>query len=659
MGIGIFRSFLLAGLIAVPGAASYAADYKFGDVDLVMDTTISIGATVRTSQASCDHIGKANGGCSTTEGTDYGPNVDDGNLNYDQWDVVSAVAKVTTDFEARYENYGAFARVKAFYDYIAYEEGPDQTRPTSDSRRGDGARNSAGRGLDLLDAFVYGNFTVAGDLPLTIRAGKQVNNWGESLFIQGGINSYLAYDVTALRTPGSELKEAVLPELSMYASLGLPGNLSVEGWVAFEHTETSLDGCGSFFASSDYVHDGCNYVMFGAEYVEGLADTYDAIGVLIPRAQDADAADGGQYGLSLRYFADWLNDGTDIGLYFVNFHSKAPIYAYQSPDSSAGWGATCAGIVGSAASASAGSAGLCFTDSDVISAGLLSGAASMSYRLEYAEDIRMLGASFNTSIDFLGGTAIAGEIAFSPNMAFQIDSTEMLSMTLDQQEYYQYYAAYLADTTMSADDLAAVSVAQDVAVLSSYGAVAADGTWIRASERTEVFTGQLQTTSTLTGSEPFVDALGADLLILLSNVGFQYLPDVTRDMHLATASSSQIHDDPLVDALLASGTGGEAQYATSSSWGYRLVAIAQYNNFMGTAWTMSPSLQWRHDVNGYSAGPNGPGFVEGIKTVSLGVTGTYQSAYKVNMNYTNSFGNRYRNANVDKDFLTVNVSYAF
>ena len=90
-----------------------------------------------------------------------------------------------------------------------------------------------------------------------------------------------------------------------------------------------------------------------------------------------------------------------------------------------------------------------------------------------------------------------------------------------------------------------------------------------------------------------------------------------------------------------------------------MIAVAQYNNFMGTAFTISPSIQWAHDVNGYSAGPIGPGFIQGKKTISVGATATYQSAYKAEIRYTNSFGNEYRNQNEDKDFASINFSYAF
>ena len=44
-------------------------------------------------------------------------------------------------------------------------------------------------------------------MPLSIRFGKQVLSWGESLFIQGGNSVINPIDVSAIRAPGAELKK--------------------------------------------------------------------------------------------------------------------------------------------------------------------------------------------------------------------------------------------------------------------------------------------------------------------------------------------------------------------------------------------------------------------------------------------------------------------
>lgn len=673
MKANILGALVLSSAMTLAAGAAVAKEFKVGAVDFAVDTTVSLGASMRASGRDCSHVSLQNGGCLTEKGTNWGVNTDDGNLNFDSGDLVSAVVKVTTDFEARYENFGGFLRVKAFYDQVNYNDATGRDRPVQDSARGDVARNSAGRGLDVLDAFVFGNFTIANELPLNVRIGKQVNNWGESLFIGGGINTYLPYDVTALRTPGSELKEAVLPELALYASLGLPNNFSVEGFYVLEHETSQLDSCGTFFASSDFVHEGCGYSMNGVEYSEAtaLAGAYSipvtsggAGGVLIPRYDDHDAKDEGQFGLSVRYFAEDLNDGTDFGFYFTNFHSKAPYWSYTTPTSPSAYGSNWADICANLGGVSAAD---CFTNPNIAKVAILEGTSTMNYGLAYAEDIQMYGASFNTLIDVLGGTALAGEVAYSPNMAFQRDTYDILSNNLDLNSTSALGDYFLTNPAMSIGDLqtyastlTAAPYATTANALTPYG-----GNYIKPWKREEVITGQLQTTSTLAASDPVVGALGADLLILLSNVGFQYLPNISQETRLAAAGSGMIHADTWINNLLLSGGeatnagSGAARYADKFSWGYRLVAVANYNNAFRTPWTVSPSIQWRHDVDGLSAGPNGPGFVERAKTISLGLGADYQGVYKAKLSYTNSFGNPYRNASTDKDFVAFNVSYAF
>ena len=61
-----------------------------------------------------------------------------------------------------------------------------------------------------------------------LRLGRQVVSWGESTFIQNGINVINHFDVAALRVPGSELKEGFLPQEMVNFSLQFTDNLSAQ-----------------------------------------------------------------------------------------------------------------------------------------------------------------------------------------------------------------------------------------------------------------------------------------------------------------------------------------------------------------------------------------------------------------------------------------------
>jgi len=92
----------------------------------------------------------------------------------------------------------------------------------------------------------------------------------------------------------------------------------------------------------------------------------------------------------------------------------------------------------------------------------------------------------------------------------------------------------------------------------------------------------------------------------------------------------------------------------ASSWGYRLRAIADYNNvFAGI--NFKPNLSFSHDVDGY--GPNGL-FNEGSKAVSIGLDAEYQNMYTASLSYTDFFGGDY-NTLVDRDFLAFSVGVNF
>ncbi|MDO9126226.1 MAG: DUF1302 family protein, partial [Parvibaculum sp.] len=201
---------------------------------LSIDTTVTAGATMRVSERSCEHVSPGNGGCVQSDGVGNSMNSDNGNLNFGKGDITSAVVKATMDIQGTWENYGFFVRPTAFYDHIYHQNDMDfyDLTPT--------AQGVGESDIRVLDAYVYGSFDVAG-MPTTIRFGKQVLNWGESMFIQGGVNSFQAADVTALRSPGSELREGYTPMPMVMVQTSLTPDLSLEAFWQFSYSITRLD----------------------------------------------------------------------------------------------------------------------------------------------------------------------------------------------------------------------------------------------------------------------------------------------------------------------------------------------------------------------------------------------------------------------------------
>ncbi|MGV8996605.1 MAG: DUF1302 domain-containing protein [Parvibaculaceae bacterium] len=657
--------FLLTALFitAIFSGKAAATELDIGGVNISISNTVSSSASIRTSRQSCDHISVFNGGCHASNGADYDVNSDDGNVNVQRGDLISAPQKIVSEIEAKWQNYGVFVRGKAFWDPVARNLGEgdgnygpiaastSQRRPLQDGIRGDEAYQREVSDFKLLDAFVYGNFNV-GDLPLNVRIGRQVVNWGESLFIQGGVSSYLPLDVAAFTQPGTELKEVFLPQATAYASLGLPANLTVEAMYIAEWEKDPLPACGSFFAPSDALSDGCAYAMSNGEFysnadgsprsTSGLTDP-----LFVPRGATQNASNQGQWGAALRYFADWLNQGTELAAYYVNFHSKLPIGTFTANSSTTVLSLASLVSLGNMNSLACqlpllnNEAGQPIT---TCGAALGLDARNSGKQLEavYVDDIHMIGSSFNTTLNIMNGTALSGDLAYYDNMPFQIDTTELLGADFENAGF----------------------TAQPGEPDIYQGAPVAPGALIPGYKRTKALVAQAYTLSTFTPSNFFVKTAGADLWIVVANAGLQYLPDSEGNRY-AIPRSGESHPNAgmaavLGDACIGQGTCSIApQYATSFSWGYRLLTMLQYNSFLGTPYTVSPRVYFAHDVKGYSAGPIGPGFVEGVKTVGLGVDLDYKSAYKVSVDYTKSFGAEYRNAMSDKDFASVSVSYTF
>ncbi|MEQ8826691.1 MAG: DUF1302 family protein, partial [Parvibaculum sp.] len=89
-----------AALAALTAAGpAEAVEYNIGDVSLSVDSIASMGVTVRASGQDCMYVSVLNGGCPDGKGQSANINTDDGNINFEQWDVASAPVKIVSEFE--------------------------------------------------------------------------------------------------------------------------------------------------------------------------------------------------------------------------------------------------------------------------------------------------------------------------------------------------------------------------------------------------------------------------------------------------------------------------------------------------------------------------------------------------------------------------------
>ncbi len=510
-------------------------------------------------------------------------------------------------------------------------------------------------GGDLLDAYVYLKPEIAG-MPASIRLGQQVLSWGESTFIPNGINSVNPVDVAKLRTPGSELKEALLPLKMISGSLSVTENLTFEGFYLFDWDRTRIDPPGTFFSTNDFVAKGGSkvYLGFGA-----IADT--AVLGAINRGPDGEPDENGQWGINLRYLASGLND-TEFGFYYMNYHSRLPAISARTPTgpvSSALVQSTAVSLATPSLLPAMLGAGLTPTDfSTILGAaltnvpatalppsyqpfyptaqaiaagatqiGFLTAAGTGQYLIGFPEDIHLFGASFNTSFK---GIALQGEISYRNNQPLQVDDVELLFAALGA----------LSPTFGNNNQIG-----------SFFGRFS---THIPGWRRHKVWTGQITATKVARG------VLGASQTTLLAEAGF-----VKADL---PAKSVLRYDGPAtfrggnLATMTLTGNGAVGadpadSFADEFSWGYQLVGRLDYNNFFAGT-NFSPLLVFGHDVHGNSPSPVA-NFRKERKTLTLGADFTYQNAWSFELRYVNFFGADRFNLLGDRDYVSATVKYSF
>lgn len=369
---------LLVTTLILTSYSAQAIEFEQGELSGYFDTTISWGASWRVEDRDPDLIGRYH-----PNGNAFSANTDDGNLNYGKG-IISNALKVTHDLDLKYNNLGAFFRGTYFYDF--HNEDKNELSKA--------AKDKIGKDIDLLDAYISGNFN-AGGRNLDIRVGKQVVSWGESTFISNSINTLNPVDVSKFRVPGAELREGLIPTPMVWGALELSDNISIEAVYQTKFVHTEIDPKGAYFNILEGAGDGGNYFVSGF----GLTDNNVCPGVparCIPRNPDRNADDDGQFGIAFRYFSPELND-TEFGFYYINYHSRSPILSAVSDDTAFGAG------------------------------------ARSRYFIEYPEDISLLGLSFNTVLGN-SGIALQGEYSYRNDAPLQVDDVELLvaALRLDQ-----------------------------------------------------------------------------------------------------------------------------------------------------------------------------------------------------------------------------------
>ncbi len=592
---------ILAAALLVPLAGTAPAiEGKQGELSWSWDTTLSYGLFSRLEKRDPAIVGLAAGGKA------FSVNGDDGNLNYNTG-IASNAIKATTELEVSYKGIGAFVRAYGFYDF-ENEDGSRARTPLSED-----ALERVGSRAEFRDAFVWAKFDL-GSVPAEIRAGWQVINWGESTFIQGGVNAVNPVDVSALRVPGSELRDALLPVGAVLVSIKPTKNTSLEGFYQYAWTQTKVDPVGSYFSTTDLAGGGATKVMLGFGAAPdtipvGFNIPGNPVGVAVPRVADRKAEDDGQYGAAFRLFVPALG-GTEFGLYYMNYHSRLPLIMARTGTQNAL---------------------------------LVNGnyAASAKYFLAYPEDIKLLGLSFNAQLGSTG-VALQGEVAHRMDVPLQIDDVEILFAALTP--------------------LRLLPAIPQLAPLRGLGGLLAQTGQAGAYGFDQEIQGYRLYDTTqvqMTATRVFGRFLGADQMVLVAEGAWNKVHDLPEQSVLRLeapgtyTSGNPIHQQ----AGVQPGTEPSSAFPTTSAWGYVVAGRFDYSNVIG-AINMSPRFSFAHDVNGVSPGPGGA-FIEDRMALTLGLGFQYRINTEWDLSYTRYFGAGRYNLINDRDFLAANLKYSF
>ncbi|WP_377705562.1 DUF1302 domain-containing protein [Pseudoduganella sp. UC29_71] len=625
------KNTILPGLLAV-ALAAYAAGAGATEFDLEdgwtgsWNNTIFAGQQWRATAPDADRYTAGNGKLIGLNGGTAGHPNDAGNLNYDKGDRISTMFKLLTELELKNGDMGALVRAKLWYDHAGKNHnarfGNMANGYTPNTTLSDAGLERLQKfdGAYLLDAYVYNTFKVA-DKPLQLRLGRQVINWGESLFVQG-VNGLNPVDLGTLRRPGAELKEALLPLGALSASVGLGGGHSVEAFYQYQSGNTSIDSCGTYWSvtetSISATAGACKaatLVPLGG--VSGVA-AFKA-GMYVPIVDGKRASDGGQYGLAYRFPVDAID--TEFGLYATNVHMRTPIVS--------GTTGTNLKAINPAIPLLMPLAG--FAGVPALNPATNPAIKPMTAFWEYLEDVRTFAVSASTN---LGGWSIGSELSYSPNVPVQRNGNDLIGAALQ-----------------GAGPLGAIARA----------AVAkGPGTYVQGYDRFH------KTQFQLNGVNTFSNVLGAQQAVVVGELAIQTnnVPDFKDPASIRYGrafmfgtSSHPLYGGSTCGATNPSPAGCQNDgFVTDFAWGYRLRGQLEYSNVAGTGITAYPSLYFAHDVKGISLDSQ---LLEERRQLGASVRLSYQKRHSLELSYTRFNHKATYDPLRDHDYIGLTYSATF
>lgn len=476
-------------------------------------------------------------------------NGDDGNRNFDKGAMINNRLAILGELNLRYGHYGAFVRGSAFYDEV-YHRKNDNDSPGTINKAGpnnefsDEAEKYLGERARLLDAYVYGSWNV-GPTALDVRVGRQVVSWGESLFFPNMSGAQSPADATKSNVPGTEVKEILLPVGQAYVQWGITPSVSLSGYYQWEWKGTELNPSGAYFSSSDVVGPGAEFLrLANLPLPAPLPSGYN-----VPRGADLTPDDDGQWGISTKF---QVGDATELGLYHIVYHDKAPVGAVTN-------------------------SGTKIFDVDVGGGTIIQipvPGLPLSYQAAYADDIKMTAVSLATQ---LVGTAIAGEVSYRQDAGININVGASNSPTPGRGDAIQ--------ANLNFTRLLLPTAAWDTLTL------VGEVSWLQLQDVEPIVAGGISYDTPSNGHT-------SAAYQMLAQFGYQQVfPG--WDLTLSFVAANMFHGKPAINGALGSLTGeGDERYSVGFGFKYlqNLELQVAYNGYRGTPDLVNKTLADRSNV---------------------------------------------------------------
>ena len=289
-------SFIAALIPFTVSTSSIAEQVNLGGFSGELTTTVTSGLSMRVSDTNCRLIGgslptadrsalasytgyeaySGNGGCNLKETDTYGntatkvqerrnANTDDGGLNFSSGEFIDASNSVSFSFTGR--NAGGVSLNLSGVG--VYNPVLDLTTPAFKQLTND-AKDELETTIKLGNAYV--SYPLSDSVDITI--GNYVQSQGTSALIPIGVNVVNPVSLPLLRSPGTQLKDALLPQAMVGVTAYLDGGITLDAYYQLEQKEVELDAAGSFFGSELVGVGASTGILSSPNYQENSARPY-------------------------------------------------------------------------------------------------------------------------------------------------------------------------------------------------------------------------------------------------------------------------------------------------------------------------------------------------------------------------------------------------